>query len=109
MVQVFSDAEKYELRVPNTNTRIVGINDISGETFYSPKNNEATVATLSFSLKPHERLILWCRQQHGEQEAVATALFHRHSDGVFTIEASDGIDVCGIQPALASGGQMVVE
>lgn len=109
LVQVLRDRGKYELRVLNTETRITGINAVTGATFYSPEVDETMIATLPFSLGLDERLILWCRRQGGEQEAVATALLSRDRAGVLTIEASDGINIQKIQPRRSRDRQTMVD
>ncbi len=50
----------YELRVLDTDTRIIGVNDRTGVTWYSPADAQNTVAFLRFSLASGQRLIPSC-------------------------------------------------
>ncbi len=83
----------YHLRVMKTtpNLVMVGINDSTGRPVFSTRE-ENDVITLDFSLDLGERLLLWCSQGQGNDDApVATAMLHRLSR--LFLEKEDGISI----------------
>ncbi|GHO71396.1 hypothetical protein KSC_102880 [Ktedonobacter sp. SOSP1-52] len=73
VVRELAMAGTYEVRVQQTEVQLIGINDRTEVTRYSPAEGEEVA--LSFALEPGESLLLWCRRRAGEQDAVVTALF----------------------------------
>ncbi|HEY4384019.1 MAG TPA: hypothetical protein VGN34_06025, partial [Ktedonobacteraceae bacterium] len=64
LLHLLEEAGTYEIRVLSAEVRLTGINDMTGMTGYSAEAR-TRFASLRFTLKPGEQLMLWCRKREG--------------------------------------------